>query len=170
MAIIEFIGGRITHRYLMNKRKDDLARMILDALEREDKQREAFTQKHWPSNHIVVSFGPDANPEAVAAIRTVLEAEQNTNYATGYLQAIAKHTDSGKRYAAVLGRHGGMSFEDDARVCSPLQDQKLVLVPEGQSLTMDDGLAARPWLHPYLDGWFLIGFVEIVPALKQESN
>jgi len=29
MAIVEFSGGRITHRYLMNKRKDDLAHMIL---------------------------------------------------------------------------------------------------------------------------------------------
>lgn len=31
MAIVEFKGGPITHRYLMNKRKDDLARMLLQS-------------------------------------------------------------------------------------------------------------------------------------------
>jgi len=30
MAIVEFQGGPITHRYLMNKSKSDLAHMILE--------------------------------------------------------------------------------------------------------------------------------------------
>ena len=33
MGIIEFYGGRITHKYLMNKTKYDLARMYLELLE-----------------------------------------------------------------------------------------------------------------------------------------
>lgn len=39
MSIVEFHGGPITHRYLMNKSKHDLARMVLDGLEREEKLR-----------------------------------------------------------------------------------------------------------------------------------
>lgn len=31
MAIVEFKGGPISHRYLMNRRKDDLARMVLQS-------------------------------------------------------------------------------------------------------------------------------------------
>ena len=33
MAIVEFHGGRITHKYLMNKTKWELARMYLELLE-----------------------------------------------------------------------------------------------------------------------------------------
>lgn len=32
MAIIEFRGGPITHKHLMGKRKDDLARMYIELL------------------------------------------------------------------------------------------------------------------------------------------
>jgi len=45
MAIIEFNGGPITHRYLMNKTKNDLARMYMELLnvrEKEITERDAL--------------------------------------------------------------------------------------------------------------------------------
>lgn len=40
MAIVEFHGGTITHRYLMNKSKHDLARMYMELLRvREDEAK-----------------------------------------------------------------------------------------------------------------------------------
>ena len=44
MSIIELRGGPVTHRYLMNKRKDDLARMYLDLLDKLEYYNERYGQ------------------------------------------------------------------------------------------------------------------------------
>jgi hypothetical protein len=36
MSIVEFRGGRITHRYLMRRSKEELARMVLDHIRQLD--------------------------------------------------------------------------------------------------------------------------------------
>jgi len=66
------------------------------------------------------------------------------------------------RYAAILERHNS-SFYHDANNNTLMKDHKIVLVPEGQSLEMDEGTIMRRWLHPYLGHeWHLAGFAELI--------
>jgi len=49
MAVIEIYGGRITHRYLMNKSKRDLADMYMQLLDVTDALRARIAELEKPA-------------------------------------------------------------------------------------------------------------------------
>ena len=78
MSIVEFNGGPVTHRYLMNKTKSELASMYMDLL----RIRERIERERNELRNTLVDAGEEECPKCASlAIRT----EPNGDY--GWLQS-----------------------------------------------------------------------------------
>ncbi len=68
MAVFEIHGGPITHRYLMNKSKHDLARMYMELLDRrrEDNRQVKAVVEYLCEHEGAEGFSADMNDRIVS--------------------------------------------------------------------------------------------------------